>query len=130
MKQRLNVWKKCSIAVGLTVVLTMGMICPLNLGIPEVKAEIYGDYEYGEIADGTVEIMKYTGSATRVDIPEQIDGKKVTSIGNCVFAECTGLGIIKVEESNANYDCRGDCKVKNYQKFFKNKGNKSVSVKK
>ncbi len=48
-------------------------------------AETYGDYKYSVLADGTVEITGYTGSATEIEIPAAIDGKSVTSIGNSAF---------------------------------------------
>ena len=47
----------------------------------------YGDYEYRELNDGTVEITKYTGSASTLTIPSEINGKTVTSIGYGSFCE-------------------------------------------
>lgn len=43
-------------------------------------------FEYRVLDDGTVEITKYNDwEAEKVDIPEKIDGKSVTSIGNEAF---------------------------------------------
>ncbi len=49
------------------------------------SAATYGDYEYTVLDDGTVEITKYTGSEANLKIPSEIDGKKVTSIGDYSF---------------------------------------------
>ena len=46
----------------------------------------YGDYEY-TINGGTVEITKYTGTDEVVEIPSEIDGVAVTSIGKFAFQE-------------------------------------------
>lgn len=45
----------------------------------------YGDYNYTELDDGTVEITSYNGSDDDVVIPSKIKGKKVTSIGSYAF---------------------------------------------
>lgn len=59
----------------------MVVICAVCAG-----AETYGDFEYRVLDDGTVEITKYNDwEAEKVDIPEKIDGKSVTSIGNEAF---------------------------------------------
>lgn len=41
----------------------------------------WGDYDYQILDDGTVEIMHYKGYDTNLVIPSEVDGKKVTSIG-------------------------------------------------
>ena len=57
----------------------------------------WGDYDYQVLDDGTVEIMHYKGSDTNLVIPSEIDGKKVTSIGNLYG----NRGIISVEIPNS-----------------------------
>lgn len=47
---------------------------------------VLGDYSYNMLADGTVEITGYTGTATNVSIPSSIGGKSVSSVGEIVFA--------------------------------------------
>ncbi|MCI8327358.1 MAG: leucine-rich repeat protein [Lachnospiraceae bacterium] len=57
-----------------------------------------GDYTYEELADGTLEITKYTGSGGRVEIPAQIGGKRVTSIGRAAFQLCESLTSVVIPE--------------------------------
>ena len=47
----------------------------------------YGDYHYELRSDGTVQITKYIGDDVDVVIPNEIKGKKVTSIGAWAFEE-------------------------------------------
>lgn len=58
-------------------------------------AESYGDYSYKVLDNGTVEITGYSGSEEKVDIPAEIDGKSVTSIGSYAFKSslCTDVTI-------------------------------------
>ena len=64
-------------------------------------AESYGDFEYDiySIYNGTVEITKYNGSAENVDIPAEIDGKSVASIGSAAFYDCQNLISITIPSS-------------------------------
>ena len=57
------------------------------------------DYEYSLLDDGTVEITKYTGSESDVVIPDEIYGKKVTSIGDFAFSDNARLTSIKIPDS-------------------------------
>ncbi|MGN0660293.1 MAG: leucine-rich repeat domain-containing protein, partial [Oscillospiraceae bacterium] len=59
----------------------------------------FGDYEYDVLSDGTVEITGYTGSATELSILSEIDGKKVTSIGDEAFDGCIYLTSITISDS-------------------------------
>ena len=67
--------------LGLVTFAAMAVLCAVCAG-----AETYGDYEYDVLDNGTVEITGYNGSAEKVDIPAEIDGKSVTSIGNYAFS--------------------------------------------
>ncbi len=59
----------------------------------------YGDWTYKMLADGTAVIEEYKGSDTKVTIPAEIDGKKVTSIGDYTFWKCTSLTSITIPNS-------------------------------
>lgn len=69
----------------------MAVACAVAAG-----AETYEDFRYSVLDDGTVAITAYNGSAEKVDIPEKIDGKSVTSIGNLAFYYCTSLKSITI----------------------------------
>ena len=80
--------------LGLVTFAAMVVICAVCAG-----AETYGDFEYSVLDDGTVEITGYSGSAEKVGIPEKIDGKSVTSIGDEAFIFCRNLTSITIPNS-------------------------------
>ena len=82
-------------------------------GKEKVHAAVSGDYEYVDAGDGTVCITKYKGTDTEVTVPEQVDNKVVTRIGNEAFFSCQSLtkvtlptGIISIEDG-AFRSCTG-----------------------
>lgn len=54
------------------------LACLLKVDMTKVKAETYEDYYYNLLEDGTISIQGYTGAATNINIPSQIEGKSVT----------------------------------------------------
>jgi hypothetical protein len=53
-----------------------------------------------EIVDGrSRRITRYTGNATTLDIPAQIQGLPVTAIGNSAFRECSSLTSVTIPSS-------------------------------
>ena len=70
------------------------------------------DYKYS-VVDNEVVIDEYLGNDRDVKIPETIDGKRVTSIGEDAFSGCTDLTSITIHDSvtsigdHAFYDCTG-----------------------
>lgn len=65
----------------------------------EASAKTYGDYEYTVLNDGTAEINRYSGSATELIIPLELDGYKVTSLNGWVFGGNANLTSITIPES-------------------------------
>ena len=75
--------KKC-----LSALLTLLLVASaLSFGGLTAFAQTNGDFEYKVLSeeDKTCEITGYTGSAEVLDIPAQLDGYTVTSIGIIVF---------------------------------------------
>lgn len=63
-----------------------------------------GRFEYRELQDGKIEITKYIGTDTEVVIPEKIDEKIVTSIGERAFQYCDDLTNITVPQNITTID--------------------------
>ena len=80
--------------LGFMTFAAMVVLCAVCAG-----AETYGDFEYDVLDSGTVKITKYIGNAEKVDIPAEIYGKSVTSIGDWAFENCTSLTSITIPDS-------------------------------
>ena len=61
----------------------------------------YGDYEY-TINNGTAEITKYTGTDEVVEIPGEINGVAVTSIGKFAFQENNYITKVTIPDGVVN----------------------------
>ena len=62
----------------------------------------YGDYLHYEVIGTTVIITNCNDSAVSVNIPNRIDGLRVTSIGNGAFDYCSSLTSIEIPNSITN----------------------------
>ena len=74
--------------VLLALVLTLGLVCMGFAEADKPETFVSGDYEYILLEDGSAEIVKYSGIEDNPVIPPEIDGKKVTTIGNLAFFLC------------------------------------------
>jgi len=68
------------------------------------KANLYvtrqlSEYKYTILDDGTIEITDYYGSAADLEIPSEIDGYTVTSIGESAFYDCDSLISVSIPDS-------------------------------
>ncbi|MBQ9869721.1 MAG: leucine-rich repeat protein [Ruminococcus sp.] len=66
------------------------------------SAEVSDNYEYKILDDGTVEITKYSGNYTILNIPSTLGGKQVTSIGSDAFSDRAYLEKIIIPSSVTN----------------------------
>lgn len=64
-------------------------------------AEISGDYSYVLQSDDTAMIIGYTGSDEALKLPDEIDGKKVTAVGEGAFRGLLGVKTLIVPENIA-----------------------------
>lgn len=84
-------------------VVTEGITLTESLTVPETDEDVIitgttGDgFEY-EIDNKEVTITGYTGLASSIIIPNEIEGYPVTSIGNAAFFECTDIIIVTIPE--------------------------------
>ena len=91
MMQKRNLW-----AVLAAVLL---MVLATNGAMADEDVFTSGDYQYCILEDGTAEITNYFGRDSVVSIPETLDGKTVTSIGESAFSGCRALTNIKLPDS-------------------------------
>ncbi len=83
----------------LAIILSLVMIfTALPLTAVTSFAVTSGDFEYEILDDGTAVITGYTGTATELTIPSEIDGYTVTSIGEWAFEEYTSLESITIPD--------------------------------
>ncbi len=89
----------CALSM-MTAVVSQNIGCDYNIGDGhKVFAAVdESGFEYKELEDGTVEITRYSGEDTVLVIPDEIDGKRVTSIGEFAFEGCSGLTEITIPE--------------------------------
>ena len=86
---------KKQIAIVLSVIMVLTMIpgqafaATGDIGTYKPYTEATYELTYEELADGTLSVTGYTGDAKgKLVIPESIDGKKVTVIGQGAFTDC------------------------------------------
>jgi hypothetical protein len=80
------------------------LACWLVLTLPvAVLAEKFGDFTYTS-SNGTITIIKYTGSDSAVTIPSIINTLPVTGIGPTAFSSCDSLTYITVPASVTSID--------------------------
>lgn len=108
MKKLLSVFT----SVAMMFIMITGMTFNVNADILKC-----GDYTYELLDDGTAQIKKYEGIKGNIEIPSVIDGKTVTSIGNCAFEDNRALtevivpGSIKSIGDRAFFYCFGLKKI-------------------
>lgn len=100
--------KLTSVCLALIMLLSVLTIAPFTAGAIETESasvgDTYtsGDYEYEKLYyDDTVKIINYTGSATVLEIPSEIDGYTVESIGSDAFWGCKCLESVTISDSVA-----------------------------
>ena len=103
----MQLWKKSLAA------LTAGVLClggigvsgslnmPESVGVLSASAEegTYGSLSYDVINAGEIEITGCNMDVASVEIPAEIAGKRVTSIGDNAFRDCTSLTEITIPDS-------------------------------
>ncbi len=85
----------------LSMVWTLVFLLMLCVPAGAEEEEIFdsGDFRYRVLEDGTAEITDYDVFATELDVPANLDGKTVTSIGEDAFYDCDSLTSITLPDS-------------------------------
>lgn len=60
-------------------------------------------FDYEVMSDGSVRLLKYTGTKTDVVIPSQIDGKTVTSLAAAIFYDNHDITSVTIPETITEY---------------------------
>lgn len=93
------------ILAALLAVTVMGASMPaVSVNFPKISitanaAETESPLKYKTLEDGTIEITDCDETVTKVEIPAEIDGKKVTRIGDHAFSYCSGLTSVTIPDS-------------------------------
>ena len=80
----------------LSLILAMMLVCAAAAAETHVKEQ--GMYRYRVKEDGTAEITGVSESIQDGNIPAELDGYKVTSIGSFAFDECSNLKEVRIPE--------------------------------
>ena len=75
------------------------MVLAMNGAAADEEVFTSGDYRYRILEDGTAEITKYIGGDEALKIPEMLDGKTVTGIGDEAFSWRSSLTSIELPDS-------------------------------
>ena len=104
----MRLWKK------VLATATAGVLCLGSVSIPSLQNVLesagtvlsasaeggtYGNLSYNATNTGEIEITGCDMGVTSVEIPAEIDGKRVTSIGDDAFRDCTSLTELTIPES-------------------------------
>lgn len=93
---------KIKLIFVLTFTIIIAILLPHILGVQivnasEIEYSVTGGTLLFDIETGT--ISGYNGTPTQVDIPSEINGVKVTTIGELAFYDCSGLTSIHISNS-------------------------------
>ena len=94
MKKRSSPALIAILALGLTV-----LLCGCT-----AKIKTFGDYEYQRQEDGTLKIVRYIGTVSDTEIPAEIDGRKVTAIGEAAFQGSLDVVNVTIPETIEKID--------------------------
>ena len=87
----------------LAFLLTISLFVPVFpfVQAEEEKPETFrnGDWEYIILEDGTAEIARYNGNEAALSVPGELDGRKVTEIGEKAFWYCLSLTSVTIPDS-------------------------------
>ena len=90
-----------TVSALLIAVMLMSVVLCAPFTVSAAETFTSGDYEYRLLDNGTAKITKYKGYDIEIVIPSELNGYKVTSIGDDAFYGCYDLTIYGYENSRA-----------------------------
>ena len=61
------------------------LMMPITVNAEETDNEVYGDFTYNVLDDGTICLTGYRGEGGDVVLPDEVDGKTVSTLGDELF---------------------------------------------
>lgn len=101
-KLRKKLYQLMAVILTVSMMLSVFIVTSFTASAAETNSkdagESYtsGDFEYTILDDGTAEITGYTGEATVLDIPSELDGYDIVKICSRAFSNCTSLNSITI----------------------------------
>lgn len=105
--------KTISILLSLTMILGIFTIVPLSASADETRY-----FEYKVLGDGTAEITGYTGISVFINIPSELDGYTVTSIGDWAFNGYSRMTEVTIPDTVTNIGQGAFWECKNLTEVF------------
>lgn len=90
--------KLCKATLSVMLAVSTVTITDVFQPVP-IVAKTIDNFTYVVTSDNTVKITNYGGSEEVLEIPSELDGKKVTAIGYSAFAECRNLTKVVIPET-------------------------------
>ena len=94
----------------LVMVLAAMLICVGIISVSSAEKELY---EYEELGNGNIKITGADNSITEAVIPAEIDGHKVTAIGEKAFYHCEALTSVVIPDTVTSVGYQAFCGCKN-----------------
>lgn len=77
---------------------TRAQLATVLMRFYEAMTESEEDFDFEELPDGTLQVVKYRGKNENPQIPTEVDGKKVTAIGEAAFQGSLTIKTLAIPE--------------------------------
>lgn len=89
--------------------LALGLALSFALAEEALQTITSGDFDYIVLEDGTAQIVNYHGETQTLEIPAELDGLRVTGIGDEAFYYCANLTGVSIPDSITGIGSRAFC---------------------
>lgn len=91
--------KMVSLLLSVIMGFSIFVVAPAEVSAQSLSYHQSGNYQYTVSEDGTAEITKYLGHEENVEIPSEINGSTITSIGKYAFGYCNSIVNVQIPSS-------------------------------